>query len=89
MKQSMKIVIGAAALFSAVAAVQFAVADAAGHVLPKLGSYQRANFVFLFLTQDALDRFRASEGWTAGAEGGVTVVDASGGFSPSASGRKA
>lgn len=38
--------------------------------------YQKASFVFLFLTQEALDRFRASKGWTAGVEGGITVVDA-------------
>ncbi len=39
--------------------------------------YQDANFVFLFLTQDALDSFRASEGWGAGLETGITIVDAS------------
>ncbi|MBT9611918.1 MAG: hypothetical protein IV108_01465 [Burkholderiales bacterium] len=39
--------------------------------------YQEANIVFLFLTQDALNSFRASKGWTAGIEGGITVVDAS------------
>lgn len=39
--------------------------------------YQDANFVFLFLTQQALDSFRASEGWAAGMEAGITVVDAS------------
>lgn len=37
--------------------------------------YQKAQFVFIFLTQEALDKFRASEGWTAGVESGVTVVD--------------
>ena len=37
--------------------------------------YQKANFVFLFLTQDALDEFRASQGWTAGVESGITVVE--------------
>jgi len=37
--------------------------------------YQKASFVFLFLTQDALDEFRASRGWTAGVESGITVVE--------------
>jgi lipid-binding SYLF domain-containing protein len=39
--------------------------------------YQDANFVFLFLTQTALDDFRASGGWGAGVESGITIVDAS------------
>lgn len=39
--------------------------------------YQKASFVFLFLTQEALDDFRASNGWTVGAEAGITIVDAS------------
>lgn len=39
--------------------------------------YQDANFVFLFLTEEALNSFRASEGWAAGMEAGITVVDAS------------
>jgi lipid-binding SYLF domain-containing protein len=39
--------------------------------------YQKANYVFVFLTQEALDKFRASEGWAAGADTGVTVADAS------------
>ena len=39
--------------------------------------YQKANFVFLFLTQESLDNFRASSGWGAGVEAGITVVDAS------------
>lgn len=43
--------------------------------------YQEANFIFLFLTQDALANFRASKGWTAGVEGGITVVEASAGMS--------
>jgi lipid-binding SYLF domain-containing protein len=37
--------------------------------------YQEANFVFVFLTQEALDKFRNSKGWTAGVEAGLTVVD--------------
>jgi lipid-binding SYLF domain-containing protein len=39
--------------------------------------YQKASFVFLFLTQEALDSFRASSGWGGGVEAGITVVDAS------------
>ena len=39
--------------------------------------YQKATFVFLFLTQEALASFRASDGWSAGVETGITVVDAS------------
>lgn len=39
--------------------------------------YQKANFVFMFLTQEALDNFRAGKGWSAGVEAGITVVDAS------------
>lgn len=39
--------------------------------------YQKANFVFLFLTQKALDNFRTGEGWEVGVETGLTVVDAS------------
>jgi lipid-binding SYLF domain-containing protein len=42
--------------------------------------YQKANFLFLFMTQKALDDFRASDGWTAGVDGGVTVVEVSAGF---------
>jgi lipid-binding SYLF domain-containing protein len=57
-----------------------------GHYKMEAGSvgfqagYQKANFFFLFMTQEALDKFRASKGWTAGVDGGVTVVDASAGF---------
>jgi lipid-binding SYLF domain-containing protein len=39
--------------------------------------YQKANFIFIFLTQEALDSFRASSGWGAGVDAGITVVDAS------------
>ena len=41
------------------------------------GGYQKANFVFLFLTRKALDDFRASSGYEVGAETGLTVVDSS------------
>jgi lipid-binding SYLF domain-containing protein len=37
--------------------------------------YQEADFVFLFLTDAALEKFRTGEGWSVGAELGVTVVD--------------
>jgi len=30
--------------------------------------------IFLFMTQDALDKFRASEGWSAGADASVALV---------------
>ena len=37
------------------------------------GADSRAVFI-LFLTQDALDRFRASRGWTAGVDASVTML---------------
>lgn len=37
--------------------------------------YQEVNLVFLFLTQEALDNFVASSGWSAGFDAGITVVD--------------
>lgn len=43
--------------------------------------YQSADFVFVFFTQDAVNKFRQSEGWTVGAEGGITFVEASMGAS--------
>jgi lipid-binding SYLF domain-containing protein len=39
--------------------------------------YQTSNFVILFLTDDAVKAFRASQGWSGGLESGITVVDAS------------
>jgi lipid-binding SYLF domain-containing protein len=39
--------------------------------------FQDASFLFLFLTQDALDTFRASGGWGAGLESSITIADAS------------
>ncbi len=39
--------------------------------------FQDASFLFLFLTEEALSTFRASEGWGAGLEMGITIVDAS------------
>lgn len=41
--------------------------------------YQKANFVFIFFTNESLDKFRSSEGWTVGAEAGLTLVEVSGG----------
>jgi len=36
--------------------------------------YQKTDFVFIFFTDEALDKFRAGNGWTAGAETGLTLV---------------
>lgn len=36
--------------------------------------YQKADFVFIFLTEDAIKKFRDSKGWTVGAEAGLTLV---------------
>jgi lipid-binding SYLF domain-containing protein len=41
------------------------------------GGYQKASFVFLFLTQAELDKFRAGEGYSVGVETGITVMDSS------------
>lgn len=38
--------------------------------------YQKVSFVFLLLTRNAVERFRASQQWTVGVESGITVVDA-------------
>ncbi|ABC34924.1 YSC84-related protein [Burkholderia thailandensis] len=35
---------------------------------------QSKALIFLFMTQDALDRFRGSEGWAAGADASVALV---------------
>jgi lipid-binding SYLF domain-containing protein len=43
--------------------------------------YQNADYVFIFFTDDAVKKFRASEGWTVGAETGLTFVEASVGAS--------
>jgi lipid-binding SYLF domain-containing protein len=37
------------------------------------GADSKAVYV-LFMTQDALDKFRASKGWTAGADASVTMI---------------
>lgn len=39
--------------------------------------YREADFVFLFLTKEALDEFRAEPEWTAKAEADLTVADES------------
>lgn len=39
--------------------------------------YQKANYLFIFLTDEALKTFRAGKGWDAGIDAGVTVVDES------------
>ena len=43
--------------------------------------YQKANYLFIFLTEEALNTFRAGKGWDAGIDAGVTVVDESVGAS--------
>ncbi len=43
--------------------------------------YQEADFVFIFFTQDAVDKFRAGEGWTVGGEAGLTLVEVGTGVS--------
>jgi len=43
--------------------------------------YQEAHYLFIFLTQESLDKFRRSKGWDAGVEGGVTLMSDSIGFS--------
>lgn len=39
----------------------------------QIGAQSKA-IIFLFLTQEALDRFRQSEGWSAGADASVAVL---------------
>ena len=39
--------------------------------------YQEANYLFVFLTDEALQKFRTGKGWDAGIDAGVTVVDES------------
>lgn len=39
--------------------------------------YQEANYLFIFLTGEALQKFRTGKGWDAGIDAGVTVVDES------------
>lgn len=43
--------------------------------------YQKANFVFIFFTEKAINQFRESDGWTVGAETGLTVVEGVAGVS--------
>jgi len=37
--------------------------------------YQKADYVFIFFTDEALNKFRNSDGWTVGAEAGITLVE--------------
>jgi lipid-binding SYLF domain-containing protein len=37
--------------------------------------FKKTSLLFLFLTNEALKKFRAVEGWTVGAENGITIVD--------------
>lgn len=43
--------------------------------------YQSSDFVFIFFTRSALEKFRSSEGWTVGADTGLTIVETSVGAS--------
>ncbi|HSP57875.1 MAG TPA: YSC84-related protein [Halomonas sp.] len=43
--------------------------------------YQKTNQVFIFFTDDALNKFRSGEGWTVGAEAGLTLVEVGTGVS--------
>lgn len=43
--------------------------------------FQTTNFVFIFFTEDALDKFRNSQGWTVGGEAGLTFVEVGTGVS--------
>jgi len=47
---------------------------AAGSVGLLAGAESKSVYI-LFMTQEALDKFRASEGWTVGADASVTVVN--------------
>jgi lipid-binding SYLF domain-containing protein len=37
--------------------------------------YQSADYVFIFFTEEAVKKFRQGEGWTVGAEAGLTFVE--------------
>jgi lipid-binding SYLF domain-containing protein len=50
----------------------------AGSVGLQIG-YKQADFIFLFLTDEALRDFQSSNGWTAGADVGATAGEASAG----------
>lgn len=39
------------------------------------GGYQKADYVFIFFTDHALQKFRSGQGYEIGAESGFTVVD--------------
>ncbi|WFM72425.1 YSC84-related protein [Halomonas sp. CKK8] len=43
--------------------------------------YQKTNQVFIFFTDDALEKFRSGDGWTVGAEAGLTLVEVGTGIS--------
>ncbi|MDO9596098.1 MAG: YSC84-related protein [Azoarcus sp.] len=45
---------------------------------------QQANYLFVFLTEEALSTFRKGKGWDAGIDAGVTLIDESVGASVSA-----
>lgn len=43
--------------------------------------YQKADFVFVFFTDEAVKKFRGSQHWTVGAEAGLTFVEVATGVS--------
>ena len=43
--------------------------------------FQEADYVFIFFTDEVLNKFRNSRGWTAGVDAGITIVDAGAGLS--------
>jgi lipid-binding SYLF domain-containing protein len=40
-----------------------------------LAGAQSTSIIYLFMTQDALDKFRASQGWQIGVDAGVTLIN--------------
>ncbi|HJW54714.1 MAG TPA: YSC84-related protein [Burkholderiaceae bacterium] len=48
---------------------------AAGSFGLQIGAQSKA-IIFLFMTQEALDKFRSSQGWTAGVDASVAVIKA-------------
>jgi lipid-binding SYLF domain-containing protein len=47
---------------------------AAASIGLQLGA-QRKDIILVFLQRDALDKFRASDGWKVGVDGSVTIID--------------
>lgn len=61
--------------------------ETAGYYKMEAGSigfqagYQKADFVFIFFTDEVLNQFVNSKGWTAGVDAGITIVEAGAGLS--------